>query len=124
MQKYRNPAAAAAPRTSVMKLNIKEKGALYAAYISAFANGGIFVPTEQEHRLGEPMFVLVTLPGESQVYPVAGKVAWITPARSSVSRTQGVGIAFPKDERSEQLKNKIEEILGTHLGSSRATQTI
>ena len=123
----RRPAAApaaAAARTSVVQLQIKEKGALYAAYISVFANGGIFVPSDKEHRLGDPMYVLISLPGEVQRYPIAGKVAWITPAHSSISRTQGVGIAFPKDERSEQLKAKIEEILGTHLASTRPTQTI
>lgn len=34
-----------APRPSVMQLNIKEKAALYAAYIPIFEEGGIFVPT-------------------------------------------------------------------------------
>jgi type IV pilus assembly protein PilZ len=35
-----------------------------------------------------------------------------------------VGIQFPKDEKSRLLKLKIEEILGTALGSERPTQTI
>ena len=119
------PAPAARSATSsVVQLQIKEKGALYAAYISAFANGGIFVPTNKPHKLGDEMYVLGTLPGDTMRYPIAGKVAWITPARSSINRTQGVGIAFPKGERAEQLKMKIEMILGTHLGSARSTQTI
>ena len=58
-----------------MQLQIKEKGALYAAYISAFANGGIFVPTNKPHKLGDEMYVLVTLPGDTMRYPIAGKVA-------------------------------------------------
>ena len=33
------------PRPSVIQLAIKEKGALYAAYIPLFSEGGIFIPT-------------------------------------------------------------------------------
>ncbi len=107
-----------------MQLNIKEKGALYAAYIPLFEEGGIFVPTTREYRLGDDVYVLLTLPDDPQRYPVAGRVAWVTPARASGNRTQGVGIQFPKDEKSRQLKLKIEEILGTALASERPTQTI
>ena len=113
-----------APRPSVMQLAIKEKGALYAAYIPFFIEGGIFVPTPREYRLGDDVYVLRTLPDDTQRYPVAGRVAWVTPARSGGNRTQGVGIQFPKDEKSRQLKHKIEEILGSSLGSERPTQTI
>ena len=113
-----------APRPSVMQLAIKEKGALYAAYIPFFVEGGIFVPTPREYRLGDDVYVLLTLPDDTQRYPVAGRVAWVTPARSGGNRTQGVGIQFPKDEKSRQLKHKIEEILGTALASDKPTQTI
>jgi Tfp pilus assembly protein PilZ len=61
---------------------------------------------------------------EPQRYPVAGRVAWITPARASGNRTQGIGIQFPKDEKSAELRAKIENILGTALGSDKATQTV
>ena len=112
------------PRPSVIQLAIKEKAALYAAYIPMFAEGGVFIPSARDYRLGDDMYVLITLPDDSQRYPVAGKVAWITPARSAGNRTQGVGIRFPKDEKSAQLKLKIEQILGATLGSDRPTQTI
>lgn len=107
-----------------MQLNIKEKAALYAAYIPFFEEGGIFVPTTREYKLGDDVYVLLTLPEDPQRYPVAGRVAWVTPARASGNRTQGVGIQFPKDEKSRQLKLKIEEILGTALASDKPTQTI
>lgn len=107
-----------------MQLNIKEKAALYAAYIPFFEEGGIFVPTAREYKLGDDVYVLLTLPDDPQRYPVAGRVAWVTPARAAGNRTQGVGIQFPKDEKSRQLKYKIEEVLGTALASERATQTI
>jgi type IV pilus assembly protein PilZ len=107
-----------------MQLAIKEKAALYAAYIPLFAEGGVFVPTQREYRLGDDVYVLLTLPDEPQRYPVAGRVAWVTPARAPGNRTQGIGIQFPKDEKSVQLKAKIEAILGSALASDKATQTI
>ncbi|MDO9160361.1 MAG: PilZ domain-containing protein [Burkholderiaceae bacterium] len=117
-------AAASVARPSVIQLSIKEKAALYAAYIPLFKEGGIFVPTTREHRLGDDVYVLVTLPDDVQRYPVAGKVAWISPPRSTGNRTQGVGVRFPADEKSAQLKLQIEQILGARLASDRPTQTI
>ncbi len=70
------------------------------------------------------MYVLLSLPDDPQRYPVAGKVAWVTPARAAANRTQGVGVRFPADEKSRVLKIKIEQILGSYLGSERPTQTI
>ena len=112
------------PRPSVIQLALKEKAALYAAYIPLFADGGIFIPTTRDYRLGDDVYVLLSLPEDPQRYPVAGKVAWVTPARAAGNRTQGVGIRFPSDEKSRLLKLKIEEVLGAHLASERPTQTI
>ncbi|WP_332774971.1 PilZ domain-containing protein [Polaromonas sp.] len=117
-------AGAASARPSVIQLAIKEKAALYAAYIPLFTDGGMFIPSAREHRLGDDVYVLLTLPDDNQRYPVAGKVAWVTPARAAGNRTQGVGVRFPSDEKSRLLKLKIEEILGAHLASERPTQTI
>ena len=119
-----NSAAGAAARPSVIQLVFREKGALYAAYIPLLNDGGLFVPTQKPYRLGEDIYLLLSLPDDPQRYPVAGKVAWITPANASGGRTQGVGITFPKDEKSHALKLKIEEILGAHMASERPTQTI
>lgn len=112
------------PRPSVIQLAIKEKSALYAAYIPLFSEGGIFIPTAREYKLGDDIYVLLSLPEDPQRYPVAGKVAWVTPPKAAGNRTQGVGIQFPKDEKSKLLKIKIEEILGSVIGSDRPTQTI
>ena len=114
----------ASARPSVVQLAIKEKTALYAAYIPLFTEGGVFIPTAREYQLGADVYVLLTLPDDTQRYPIAGKVAWVTPARAAGNRTQGVGVRFPNDDKSRQLKLKIEEILGAHLASDRPTQTI
>ena len=118
------PASNAVARPSVVQLAIKEKAALYAAYIPLFKEGGVFIPTSREYQLGADVYVLMTLPDDTQRYPIAGKVAWVTPPRAAGNRTQGVGVRFPNDEKSRLLKLKIEEILGAHLASERPTQTI
>jgi type IV pilus assembly protein PilZ len=113
-----------ATRPSVIQLVFREKGALYAAYIPLFAEGGLFVPSARDYQLGDDIYLLLSLPGDPQRYPVAGKVGWITPANTPGGRTQGVGVRFPVDEKTRILKIKIEEILGTSISSNKPTQTI
>lgn len=118
-------AAGALPmRPSVIQLMFRERTALYAAYIPILADGGLFVPTTRAYRLGDDIYLLLTLPDDAQRHPVAGKVAWITPANASGGRTQGVGVGFPGDEKSRLLRAKIEECLGAHLQSAKPTQTV
>jgi type IV pilus assembly protein PilZ len=118
------PTPLATARPSVIQLVFREKGALYAAYIPLFAEGGIFVPTTRDYRLGDDVYLLLSLPDDAQRYPVAGKVGWITPANASGGRTQGVGVRFPTDDKTKVLKVRIEEMLGTMLQSAKPTQTI
>lgn len=129
MSETSNPAPAIAASTvgqrpSVIQLVFREKSALYAAYMPVLNDGGLFVPTQRAYKLGEDIYLLLSLPDDPQRYPVAGKVAWITPANASGGRTQGVGVRFPGDEKTRLLKLKIEEILGTQISSSRPTQTV
>lgn len=116
--------SATAPRPSIVQLIIKEKSELYAAYIPLFKEGGIFISTTREYKLGDDVYVLLTLPEETQRYPVTGKVAWITPAHASGNQKQGIGVRFPADEKSRSLKARIEETLGSSMASSRPTNTI
>ena len=116
--------AASAARPSVIQLVFREKGALYAAYMPMLSDGGLFVPTARDYRLGEDIYLLLSLPDDPQRYPVAGKVAWITPNNASGGRTQGVGVRFPADEKTRGLKLKIEEMLGTSISSNKPTRTL
>ncbi len=120
----RSPPTPSTARPSVIQLVFREKGALYAAYMPVFSEGGLFVPTTREYRLGEDIYLLLSLPDDPQRYPVAGKVGWLTPANASGGRTQGVGVRFPSDEKTRGLRLKIEELLGTTLSSAKPTQTI
>ena len=114
----------AAPRPSIVQLVIKEKSELYAAYVPLFKDGGIFITTNRDYKLGDDVYILLTLPEELQRHPVTGKVAWITPVHAAGGQTQGVGVRFAADEKSRALKARIEEILGPYLGSNKPTHTL
>ena len=117
-------AGALLPRPSVLSLAIKEKSALYTAYMPFLVNGGIFVPTTKTYKLGDEIYLILTLMEDVSKYPVAGKVVWITPAGANNSKTQGIGVHFPADDSGQRVKLRVEEILGTALGSARATHTL
>ena len=116
--------ASVASRPSIVQLVIREKSELYAAYIPLFKDGGIFIATLRDYKLGDDVYILLTLPDEPQRHPVTGKVAWVTPAHAAGGQTQGVGVRFGADEKSRLLKAKIEEILGSQMGVNKPTHTV
>lgn len=118
------PGGTAIARPSVLSLAIKEKSALYTAYMPFLANGGIFVPTVKTYKLGDEIYLILTLMEDVSKYPVAGKVVWITPAGANNSKAQGIGVHFPADDSGQRVKVRVEEILGTALGSARPTHTL
>ena len=111
-------------RPTVLSLAIKEKAALYAAYMPFLKNGGMFVPTQKPYKIGDEIYLLLTLMDDPNKYAIAGKVAWITPAGAHNNKTQGIGVNFPDDETGHRTRLRIEEILGAALRSSRATHTL
>lgn len=119
------PSSVPAPaRPSVLSLAIREKAALYSAYMPFLKNGGIFVPTNKSYRLGEEIYLILTLLDDPNKYPIAGKVSWITPAGAGNNKSQGIGVHFPDDESGTRIKLRVEELLGAAVRSSRATHTL
>ena len=110
-------------RPSVLSLNIREKSALYAAYVPQLKNGGIFIPTARPHQLGDEVFMLVSLPDDPTKMPVSGRVVWITPADAQAKRAQGVGVQFSTDEAGRSAKKKIEGLLAGMLEGTKLTHT-
>lgn len=112
-----------AARPSVISLAIREKAALYAAYMPFLQGGGLFVPTTRAAQLGDDLYLIVTLLDDPAKFAVPGKVAWITPP-GSTGRPQGVGVQFARNEAGEQVRARIEELIGGALKSSRPTNTV
>ena len=119
-----DPNLAQPARPSVLSLAIKEKAALYAAYMPFLKHGGMFVPSNKAYKLGDEIYLILALMDDPNKYPIAGKVAWITPAGANNNKAQGIGVHFPDDETGHRAKLRIEEILGAALRSSRATHTL
>ncbi|MGA2550826.1 MAG: PilZ domain-containing protein [Burkholderiaceae bacterium] len=111
-------------RPSVLSLNIKEKAALYAAFMPYLKNGGIFVPTSKAYNLGDEVYLLLSLMDDPSKFPIAGRVAWVTPQGAHNNKAQGIGVHFSDDEGGATARKRIEEILGAALKSSRTTHTL
>jgi len=112
------------PRPGAISLNIKDKAILYAAYMGYVKGGGIFIPTARPYKLGDEIFMLISLSDDPTKLPVAGKVVWVTPAGCHGNRVQGVGVQFKEDESGVQARRRIEGLLGGHLQSGRPTHTL
>lgn len=110
-------------KPGVLSLAIKEKAALYAAYMPYVKGGGLFIPTNKNFKMGEEVFMLLSLVDDPVKLKVVGKVIWVTPAPVN-NRPQGVGVQFSEKDGGLEVKNKIESILGGALKSNRPTHTI
>ena len=110
-------------KPGVLSLAIKEKSALYAAFMPYIKGGGLFIPTNKAYKIGEEVFMLLSLVDEPVKLKVVGKVVWITPT-ASANRPQGIGVQFSEKDGGLEVRNKIESILGGTLKSNRATHTM
>lgn len=124
MAESEKPAKAVVARPSMLSLNIKEKSALYAAFMPHLRNGGIFIPTSRNYRLGDQVYMLLSLMDDPAKLPVAGTVAWVTPPGAQGNKQQGIGVQFSADESGQSARRKIENLLGNALGSARPTHTL
>src|SRR5512140_3327859 len=115
---------AAVARPGVLSLNIREKAALYAAYMPFLKGGGIFIPTSRPYSLGEEVFMLLSLMDDPNRIAVQGKIVWITPEGVQGNRTQGIGVQFSQDETGAAAKSTIEKLLGQTIARSRPTHTM
>ncbi len=117
-------AAAGSGRQGILSLAVKDKTALYNAYMPFIKGGGIFVPTPKRYFLGDEVFLLLTLPDSSDRLPVAGKVIWVTPVGAQGNRVAGIGVQFAEGGEGEAVKNRIETQLAGTLGADKPTHTM
>ena len=107
---------------AVLKLTIKDKNALRSVFMSFLQNGGLFVPTTGSYRLGDDIFLLLTLMDEPEKLPVAGRVVWITPEGAQGNRQAGIGIEF--SDQDVAITAKTENYLAGSLTSEQVTHTL
>jgi type IV pilus assembly protein PilZ len=110
-------------KPGLLTLTIKDKSALYLAYMPFVTNGGLFIPTSSTYNLGDEVFMLLNLMGEEEKIPVAGKVIWMTPRGAQGKRTAGVGVQF-SDQDGGGTQKKIDTYLAGALGGDKPTHTM
>ena len=112
-----------ANKPSVLSLAIKDKAALYSAYMPYVKSGGLFIPTNKSFNINEEVFMLLSLINDPVKLKVVGKVIWLTPT-TSANRPQGIGVQFSEKDGGLEVRNKIESLLGGTLKSNRPTHTM
>ncbi|MDO9371116.1 MAG: PilZ domain-containing protein [Gammaproteobacteria bacterium] len=117
------PAPPAMGRQGIMSLSLKDKGALYAAYMPFIKNGGMFIPSAKAYQLGDEVFILLTLMDETEKLPVAGRIVWLTPKGAQGNRPAGIGVQFSEIDGGS-TRSKIEGYLAGLLQAERATNTL
>jgi type IV pilus assembly protein PilZ len=110
-------------KPSVLSLAIKEKAALYAAYMPFIKGGGLFIPTNKPFKIGEEVFMLLTLINDPEKLKVVGHVVWLSTS-AQANKPQGIGVKFSDKDGGLEARKKIEDILGQALKSSRPTHTM
>lgn len=116
-------AAGKNPRQGILSLTIRDKSSLYAAYMPFVKNGALFIPTNKAYKLGDEVFMLLTLTDSKEKLPVAGRVVWMTPRGAQGNRTAGIGVQFSELDNGA-TRNKIESQLAGALKSDRHTHTM
>ncbi len=109
-------------RNGILSLTIKDKAVLYAAYMPFLEHGGLFIPTNKPYRIGDEVFMLLSLMDEPEKIPVAGRVVWVTPKRAQANRAAGIGVQF--NAQDDTANKKIEAYLAGSLESDRPTHTM
>lgn len=109
-------------RPRVLSVSINDLRTLRAAFMPFLRSAGLFVPTHNEYRMGDEVFLVVKLLGEEQ-YALAATVVWMTPVGAQSSRTRGVGVQF-KGQDGAKLKGRIEELVVGATQQSAATHTL
>lgn len=105
-----------------LSLTIQDTQTLLSAYMPLLERGGIFVPTRERYDLGQEVYLLLTLPGDSERMPVTGQVVWVSPDGVAGRRVPGIGIHFSPED--QPVRDRIENLLAGQLDKGAPTYTL
>ncbi len=108
---------------NMIPVNIPNEQTLYLSYLPFLKDGGLFIPTEKSYKLGEEVFVILTLLKDSTKYPLPCKVVWINPKGAQGGRPAGIGVLFGGQNKAA-VRDKIEQALANKLKSDKRTYTM
>ena len=106
----------------IIQTTIPDVETLFACYMPYVQNGGLFIPSKEPATLGEEIFVLATLPEQSQKIPLKGKVVWVSHKQNGL-KMQGFGIQLT-GEKGLFFKNEAERLLAGLKTDGRKSYTM
>lgn len=110
-------------KKGILSCDIKDVTELHKLYMPFIQSGGIFVKTNKSYKLGDEVFLLLSLMEEER-FPVTGKVIWVTPQGAGGLKQPGIGIQFADNSDMEQVRTKMETILAPFKGDHLPTETM
>ncbi|MEF3192617.1 MAG: PilZ domain-containing protein [Halothiobacillaceae bacterium] len=109
--------------SGIVNHTIPDKATLYASYMPFLKNGGLFLPGQTKLRMGQEIFLVLSLMNEPERIRVAAKVVWVTPPGAQGNRPAGVGVQFLEADQG-LTRVKIENYLVGMLKSEQPTYTL
>ncbi|MGB9671294.1 MAG: PilZ domain-containing protein [Halothiobacillaceae bacterium] len=109
--------------SGIVHHNIPDKATLYASFMPFLKNGGLFLPGQNQLRMGQEIFLVLTLMNDPERIRVAAKVVWVTPPGAHGNRPAGVGVQFLEADQG-LTRAKIENHLAGLLKSDQPTYTL
>ena len=107
---------------NVMSHTVKDLRQLQVSYMPFIQNGGLFIESMEQHKIGDEFFLLLTLLDEDEQIPLPVKVVWQASKTVKSPHKPGIGVQFTDSENP--AKNKIETYLTGVLSSPTATATM
>ncbi len=106
----------------LLQVNITDRATLQASYMPFVQGGGLFVPSRQEVKMGEEVFVLATLRNQAQKIPLTGKVIWLSHKQVG-NKPQGFAIQL-SGEKGIYYKMEAEKLLAGSMSSDHPSFTM
>ena len=110
-------------RGGILTCHIESMEMLYASYLSFVTNGALFVSSERVQKLGDEVFIAVTLPNSSERLPMNGKVVWVN-SKAQSGRPAGCAVQIGTDMSGLRIKNEVERLLAGKIDSLQSTYTM
>lgn len=111
------------PRSGgIIQVNIPDRKVLQSSYMPFVNGGGLFIPSNQAVKMDDEIFVLATLPDQSQKIPLTGKVIWIS-YKQTVGKPQGFAIQL-SGEKGVYYKMEAEKLLAGSMSLNHPSFTM
>lgn len=106
----------------ILQANFTDRAMLQASYMPYVQGGGLFIVSKQAVKMGEEIFILATLPEQSQKIPLTGKVVWISHKQTGI-KPQGFAIQL-SGEKGAYYKTEAEKLLAGSMFLDRPSFTM